>query len=319
MTTYRVFDVIRIVGGVLISLGLGWLVVHGLQWGLVVKSLGDISPRLLVLAMAVFLFATWVRALRFHTLFGLNDLSIGRLFIVQHEGLGFSNLMPLRVAGEILQLAVLRTRDGVSAPRAMATLAMDRLIDLLASILILAVGILFLPEIKSFNMFVWGVFAFTIFSILIVLFFIYGEKMNQIQRFSFLATFAGALADLKREKRRLLVSFLLSIAYWLLVGITAWFLSISNDLGISLLTVTIVIMSTIFFATVIPAAPSAIGTFEFAVVYLLEFFGIERSTSFGFAIIVHAVFFLPSTIIAAIFLPREGVLAIRAGGVKVGK
>ena len=36
--------------------------------------------------------------------------------------------MSLRVAGEMIQLAMLRIRDGVPAPRAMATLAMDRAI-----------------------------------------------------------------------------------------------------------------------------------------------------------------------------------------------
>jgi uncharacterized membrane protein YbhN (UPF0104 family) len=69
-------------------------------------------------------------------------------------------------------------------------------------------------------------------------------------------------------------------------------------------------MGTIFFATTVPAAPSAVGTFEFAVVYVLEYFGVDREAGFGFAVIIHAVLFLPPTIIAAIFLPREGVLAV---------
>jgi uncharacterized membrane protein YbhN (UPF0104 family) len=69
-------------------------------------------------------------------------------------------------------------------------------------------------------------------------------------------------------------------------------------------------MGTIFFATAVPAAPSAIGTFEFAVIYVLDFFGVERESGFGFAVITHAVFFLPPTVIAAIFLPREGIVSV---------
>ena len=79
------------------------------------------------------------------------------------------------------------------------------------------------------------------------------------------------------------------------------------DLGISPFTATVIIMGTIFFATAVPAAPGALGTFEFAMVYVLGFFGVAREESFGFALLTHAVFFLPPTIIAAIFLPREGL------------
>ena len=102
-------------------------------------------------------------------------------------------------------------------------------------------------------------------------------------------------------------SFLVSVVYWLMVGLTAWILAISINLSISPVTATLVIMGTIFFATAVPAAPGALGTFEFAVVKVLAFFGVEREAGFGFAVITHAVFFLPPTIIAAAFLPREGI------------
>ena len=99
----------------------------------------------------------------------------------------------------------------------------------------------------------------------------------------------------------------MSIGYWLTVGLTAWILAGAIDLPITVTTATLVIMGTIFFATAVPAAPAAIGTFEFAVVYVLEFFGVNRESGFGFAVITHVVFFLPPTLMAAIFLPREGL------------
>ena len=73
------------------------------------------------------------------------------------------------------------------------------------------------------------------------------------------------------------------------------------------MTATLVIVGIIFFATAVPAAPSAIGTFEFAMMQVLEIFGVSREAGFGFAVIAHAVFFLPPTIMAAVFLPREGL------------
>ncbi len=131
-----------------------------------------------------------------------------------------------------------------------------------------------------------------------------------MRRFSFLAALSLAVRDLERERLRLLGSFLVSIAYWILVGITAWIVSVAIELPISPVTATLVIMGTIFFATAVPAAPSAVGAFEWAVVYVLTFFGIERTAGFGYAVVIHAVFFLPPTIIAAIFLPGEGVFSL---------
>lgn len=318
LTKRRAFAAARIAVGLAASVGLGWLAIRGLQWGLVVENLGNVSLGLLALALSVFLFAAWLRALRWHILFVDENLSVARLFIVQHEGLGFSNVMPLRVASEMTQLAVLKIRDGVSGSTALATLGMERVIDVLASTVILAVAFLFVPEMKHFTVFVWGALAFTLLAVALVRFFAWGESLAFVQRFSFLAAFAKAVKDLERQRLRLLGSFLLSVAYWMLVGVTAWTLAVAIGLEISPLTATVVVMGTIFFATAVPAAPSAIGTFEFAIVYVLGFFGIEKADGFGFAVIAHAVFFLPPTIIAAIFLPREGVLAIRGRSAKRG-
>ena len=129
-------------------------------------------------------------------------------------------------------------------------------------------------------------------------------------RISFLAEFLGAVKDLERERTRLAVSTGVTFVFWLLVGVTAWLIADSISLSITPIVATAVIMGTIYFATAVPAAPAAIGTFEFAVVYVLELFGVSREAGFGFAIITHAVFFLPPTIMAAVFLPREGIGSI---------
>ena len=311
----RVLVVARIAVGLAVSLGLGWLAIRGLDWSLVRESLTGFSPPLFLLAVAVFMLASWLRAFRWQILFVNEQLSVSRLFIVQHEGLGLSNLMPIRVVSEVTQLAVLRFRDGVRAPTALATLGMERVIDVAASTMILAVAFFLVPEMKEFSLIVWGALGFTVVVVLLVRVFAWSsDGLAIVKRISFLATFTAAVRDLERERMRLLGSYIVSVAYWLLVGLTAWILATSMDLSISPMTATLVIMGTIFFATAVPAAPSAIGTFEFAVVYMLGFFDIERSAAFGYAVIIHAVLFVPSTVIAAIFLPREGVLSLRRRG-----
>ena len=331
--------------------GLGWLSARGLDWGVVRDSLAGVSFPLILLAVAVFMLASWLRAYRWQILFVSERISTWRLFLIQNEGIGLNNVLPIRVASEATQLAVLTIRDGVRGATALATLGMERVIDVVASTLILGVAFFLVPEMKNFTLYVWGAVGFTAVALALVRFAAWGsdgvalfrrlpfvasfaKAVKYLERESarptasmlvsvlywllvrvtawlpFVASFAKAVKYLERESARLTASMLVSVLYWLLVGVTAWIIALAIDLPISPMTATLVIMGTIFFAAAVPAAPSAVGTFEFAVIYVLAFFDVDREAGFGFAVITHAVFFLPPTIIAAIFLPREGILTI---------
>ena len=301
----------RIAAGIAISVGLGWLTARGLEWSLVFDAFSDVSLLTLSLAVAIFIAASYLRAVRWRLLFVNGEVTANRLFIVQNVGIGLNNLVPIRIASEAAQLAILSIKDRVSPSLALATLGMERVLDVVASALILAVAFLFIPEIRQYGIYVWGALALAILSVILVRLLAWsGNKSSWLRRVPFLLSFAKSVRDLERERARLAASFALSLIYWLLVGVTAWIISTSFHLSITPITATMIIMATIFFATAIPAAPSAIGTFEFAVVYLLGLFGVNQEPAFGFAVITHAVFFLPPTIMAILFLPREGISSI---------
>ena len=302
----------RLVVGVMASAGLGWLVVRGLDWGLVGRNLAGVSLAGLLLAIGVFLIANYLRALRWRVLFATGTISTARLFVVQNEGIGVNNLMPVRVVSEVVQLAVLTMRDGVNRLVALATLGMERVIDVVASTMILGVAFFFVPEMQSFKPFVFGAVGFSVVVVALVRLFAWGsESLAFVRRYSFVAELALAVKDLERQRVRLLGSLLLSVSYWILVGTSAWILAVSIDIHLSPVASTLLIMGATFFATAVPAAPGAVGTFEWAVVYVLGYFGIEDEVGFVYAVVIHAVFFLPPTIIAAFFLPREGVMSLR--------
>ncbi|MDP6453610.1 MAG: lysylphosphatidylglycerol synthase transmembrane domain-containing protein [SAR202 cluster bacterium] len=294
--------------GLAASIGLGWLAARGLDWGLVQDSFANVSVSILTLGVVVFVCSTYLRAYRWQLLFVDETISTNRLFIIQNVGIGLNNVMPIRVASEATQLAILTLRDRIRPSTALATLGMERVIDVVASTLIMAVAFFLIPEMDSFTLYVWGAVGFTIVSVGLVRLLAWGSTgVQAIRRIPALAAFADAVRELEKQKARLTLSTALSVIYWLLVGISAWIIAHAMNLDISPMTATLVIMGTIFFATAVPAAPSAIGTFEFAMVYVLEIFGVSREAGFGFAIITHAVFFLPPTIMAAVFLPREGL------------
>jgi uncharacterized membrane protein YbhN (UPF0104 family) len=58
-------------------------------------------------------------------------------------------------------------------------------------------------------------------------------------------------------------------------------------------------------------------TFEAAVVYTLGLFDIPRGQALAFAVIMHVIMFVPSTLIAALVLPGEGVKMFGRGSAAV--
>ena len=307
----RLWSVGRVCLGVSVSGLLGWLAVRGLEWSLVIEAFSGVSIMMMVLAMIVFLATNYLRAARWRVLFVGGTVSTNRLFIIQNIGIGLNNVVPIRVASEAVQIAILTLRDGVRPSVALATIGMERILDLVVSAAILGAAFFLIPEMERFTLYVWGAIGFAVLSVVVVRLLAWGStSVRWAIRLSFLADFMKAVRDLERERARLATSTAMTLAYWLMVGVTAWILAGAIDLSITPVVATAVIMGTLYFATAVPAAPAAIGTFEFAVVYVLETFGVTRESGFGFAVITHAVFFLPPTIMAAVFLPGEGLFSI---------
>jgi len=287
---------------------MGWLVVRGFEWSMVRESFSDVSVPLVLLSVLVFLIAGYLRAIRWRFLFVNDRIPVLRLFIVQNEGLGLNNVLPIRIASEPTQFAVLTMRDRIKPSTAIATLGMERVMDVVASTIILTIALFLVPQMSSFRNYVWAAIGLTVLSIAVVRFLAWGSGgLPLFRRIRFLTAFSESVRELERHKTRLAASLAVTVGYWLLTGTSAWLIATAVDLGISPFSATVIIMGTMFFATAVPAAPGALGTFEFAMVYVLGFFGVAREDSFGFALLTHAVFFLPPTIIAAIFLPREGL------------
>ena len=296
---------IRVSIGVGLSVGLGWITVRGVDWGLAVDNLSDTSLPLLGVGLCVFMAAALLRAIRWRLLFLDERPSVARLFIVQHEGLGLGNIMPVRIASELTQLWVLTTRDGVKASTAVAAIGMERVVDLIASSSILAIALILIPEMRPLAPYIWVTLSLAVAVIIGIKVFAWGGVALQ-SRIPFIGALANSLSSLTSDRILLAKALVLSLGYWVLIGISAWVIAIVVALPVSPVMATLVIIGTIFFATTVPAAPSAIGSFHFAVVHILGLIDIDKSDALPFAVIIHLLFFIPPTILAAIFLPREG-------------
>ena len=298
----------RVLLGLSISAVLAWLVLRGLDWALVKDTFAGMSPLLGVLALLVFIASNFLRAYRWRLLFLEEEVSVARLFIVENEGLGLNNLVPVRVAAEAVQWAVLTVRDGTNGATTLASLGMVRVLDVVASTFILGVAFIFIPEMSNFTIYVVGAVGFAVVVMFLVWLLAWSNRgFPLVRRIPALHSFTKAVATLASSPRILGYALLLSVVYWLMIGMTVWVVALSLNISMSPATATVAVMGTIFFATAVPSAPAAVGTFEAAMMYVLGYFGVERELAFGYAVMVHAILFLPPSLIALIFLPGEGV------------
>ena len=304
--------IVRLILGILVSLGLGWLASRGLDWQEVWEALRDLPLYIVALALFIFLLSNLTRAYRWQLLFFEERISVPRLFLIENIGLGLNNVLPVRIASEAIQFTILTLRDKISRGTALATLGMTRILDIWASTLLLSLGLLLVPGAGQLARYAVGGLVFSLLLLALVRFLAWGSRgLPLMERFPIIRTFAASVAQMEQRKARLIASLAVSLSQWLVLGVSGWIVAQGMDIPLSLPQAVLVILATIFVATSVPAVPGAIGTFEAAMVYTTGFFDVDRNLAFSYALVMHALLFLPSTLLAAFFLPREGLGSIR--------
>ena len=107
------------------------------------------------------------------------------------------------------------------------------------------------------------------------------------------------------------------VAAWAIPAAVAW--TVLRALHLSLSWVAPwVVLAFVGVSVSIPSAPGFIGVFHAAAAVALGLLGVARAEAVGYAIILHAVQFIPITLIGWIFLLREQVLAGRGDALHRG-
>ncbi len=106
--------------------------------GAVYRHLEHLSIGLALLCGVAFLGAYVVRAMRWRSLLRPCEVSIGRAVAVYQVATFLNWLLPIR-AGELAKSLLLRRSDGIPVSRSLATVSMDKAMDLLPAVGLLAV------------------------------------------------------------------------------------------------------------------------------------------------------------------------------------
>ncbi len=299
--------------GVAFSVVLGWLTIQGIEWDRVKERVIGFPLPLLALALILLAASGYLRAARWRVLWSKERVSTLRLFWVENAAIGLNNLSPVRALDEPLILGILALRDRLPGGTIVATMVATRVLDLAFSLVVIGIAVATLPVLLRYMPIIAGTSLYFVILIAVLL-----NLRRIIKRFPWLNQLPGisgfqeAIHALKLDWRRIGVALGLTVSYWIILGPIAWSIAGGVGLDIDPYKLIVVAFGAIFFSTALPGLPGALGTFEFAAVTLLEFWGAPKEEALTFAIILHSILFVPPSLVTVVILPREGIGSIAA-------
>jgi glycosyltransferase 2 family protein len=293
---------------ILVYLALRDVDLHAVENALVESSYWWCIPSLVSLALAVF-----IRAVRWQLLFSRETrpplLPVTSALLI---GTMINNLLPAR-AGELARIIVLKERAGTARAEAGATVALERVYDLLSLLLVFFVVYPWLPSLTWLRAAVFLALAVTASLVVVVVTLaLYGDRplrhlARRLARFSFLPAerldaAAANLGNGLRGARSLqvaIVALALGFLSWLVVGLSFSFLMIGFGLGNAILAGLLVTVA-VNLAGILPTLPAGFGIFEAATIAALAAYGVPTADALSYALVAHALHFLPYVLVGVI-------------------
>jgi len=310
---------LRMLLGFTVGTAIGVAMVRDVEWGSLSSVFQDFPIGYGLLSLAVFSAGTALRAYRWQVLFIGDKVPLHRLLLVQNVGIGLNSVSPIRIISEATQFLMLTVRYRVRGEEVAATLGVQRVLDFVAAAILLGVGLMVLPSLKGFTPYIIGSAVVAVVSVLAVPAVIWFGSRPGLTHLQLLASTSSSLRELTKARVRLTWSFLLTLGYWILLGLSAWVLAYGMDIDISLLVATLLVIGTLTFVGLVPSLPASVGTFEFAVFYLLTTIGVGDGDALAFALVIHLILFMPPILIAVLVFAtwaitgRKGTDAVSPG------
>jgi len=290
----------------------------------------------MVAAGVVCLFASYaLRAIRWQVMLApLGRPHFGTAFRATVIGFAASFILPAR-AGEILRPWLLARREGLDTAAVITTIVIERLLDFVTVLVLLAVFFTFFdPGLSAMDpaMFqtvkTWGTRAGYAAMAGMAVLVGAAARPHWLLRVVDAVTawlpakpravvvglasqFATGLAVV-REPARLAAAFAWSLPLWLVIAAQIWVVSMA--VGVTLPpSGALLIMALLIVGVAVPT-PGAVGGFHEAYrVAATAFFGADNDHAVGAAIVLHAVGFVPTLIAGAWLMAREGLSLTHLG------
>jgi len=300
--------------GVPISAVFLWLAVRSADLDAVRRTLEEARPGLVALAVAAMAGVYGFQAVRWRKIATSPQVRLARFYEMVVSGVACNNVLPARI-GDLLRARWLGLEAPMPAGRAFGTVVLDRGCDLAALFLLLVVGLAAVASAEWLVRIAVGA-AVALVALGAVVFFarIYTARRERGRRSRgllrrLLRDTADALAE-PLGRRRPLVWIALSLGAWTMWAVCAIF--VARSLGFELdLVDAMFVASVMNLGVAIPSSPGFIGTYEWLGVASLGLLGIASEEALAFAILLHACWYVPTTLAGGIALGVRGFVRVR--------
>ncbi len=302
--------------GLAVTVACMYLAVRGVALDDAIDALGDSDLRWLVPALPVFALAIVLRAVRWWALFAaaqrppLRAVTYALLI-----GYFFNNILPAR-AGEAARVIALHKRAATPKAETVGTVVVERLFDVLALLIVLFASYPWLPEISWLKAAaIFGAVVVAALVVLVVVIVRYDERavhwllspLRRIRRAGVAERLQAATVNATRglvalrSPRIALRGMVLTIASWVILGVSYWILTKAFSLDLPLVAGMLVTVA-INLSLVLPSSPAALGVFEAATIVALRAFDVPQAEALSYALVLHLLNLVPFLLIGAALL-----------------
>lgn len=292
-----------------------------IEFSAVLKSISEYNLNDIVISVTLLLFSYYVRAIRWGYI--INDSSIELKFLYSSSMIGHmvNNILPLR-AGEVARCYALSKHTDLSKIKILSTVALERLFDVLA-IVLLFVAISY--SRIEFDELEESITTFTLISIALLialwaavvfknhvrgffpiigkaLWFLGSGVRSKISKHinSFFSGF-----DVVSNKKNMIVILLLSALYWLVSSFAVYFILYSYIP--TEYYIVVVLLAALSFGVMIPSSPGFIGTYHLIVILILTRYGWNNTEAASMSIVLHAVQYIVPVLIGWWYLFKDHI------------
>ena len=271
---------------------------------------------LILLGMILLVLSVLLRAIRWKMIIeSIESIKINKLFSATMIGYFGNAVFPFRM-GELLRAFALSKDAKIETSTAFGSILLERIIDMLGLVFTMIIfGSLF-----PFSGYSKKIMFYVAFVTLLILAIIILLSLKQSSLIKFVENFPGyrkitkliksildgltSIRDFKKSWKIIISTLLIWGIYFLIT----WLVSLSLGVGLDWIGVGVTLIFTSL-AIALPAAPSAVGTYHAAAIYVLtELFLLDRSIAQSFAVVLHAVGLFPLISIGALFFIKSSVV-----------
>jgi len=258
----------------------------------------------------------------------LGTPSFGNAFRATAVGFAATSILPAR-AGEVIRPYFLARHERLSATAAFATVILERVLDMLTVLVLLAAYVFFFrPELATTNAVAFeavkwagGTAAAGAIAALIVFFVLAGNparigrtlsRLEQVLPSKLVGLLAGVAEKFAtglgvvRKPGRLLVALLLSVPLWLSIAAGIWTASVAFHLAIPF-TGSFLMVALLVVGVAVPT-PGAVGGFHAAYKFAATtFFHAPDDAAVGAAIVLHVLTIGPNVLLGLFFAAQAGL------------